>query len=237
MKNLTKIFIFISLGLLGTSCMITGVAGSKHVTSESRDIPSDFTGIEVKQGIEVQLTQDNNPSLTVEMDDNLHKLLVTEVKEGVLQIYFSENVGKRKASTVYITMPNIQMIHTSSGASVRSNNTIKTPDLQINTSSGSEVNLRVTAKNITAKSSSGSQIVLKGGSDNLDLTSSSGSEIDTDDLITKNVEAKASSGSDIHLKATEHFTGKASSGASIDCSGNPSEKNMSKSSGGSIQIR
>ena len=110
MKTINKLIALIVIASLSTSCIMNGVVGSKNVTTESRNIEADFTGIKVSQGIDVQLTQDNQVSLSAEFDDNLHELLITKVEDAVLKIYFDENVSKRKSSTIYLSMPKISKI-------------------------------------------------------------------------------------------------------------------------------
>lgn len=236
MKTVNKFIALSVITFLTASCMMSGVIGSKKVTTESRSITDTFTGIKVSQGIEVQLTQDPTTSLTAEMDDNLHELLITEVKDGILKIYFKKNVSKRKASTIYLTMPKISSITSSSGSEVISKNTLKINELNLDASSGSEINLRVDANSITSDSSSGSEIKLQGTCSNFSADSSSGSQIDAEDLLTSMATADASSGSSIDIHATESITASASSGASINCEGNPKEKNIQKSSGGSVRV-
>lgn len=236
MNTINKLFVLVLLGLLSTSCLMTGVIGSRNVTTENREINEDFTGIKVSQGIEVVLTQDSQVSLSAEMDDNLHELLITEVEDDILKMYFEKNVSKRKASIIYLSMPKISSIKTSSGAEVDANNTLKVNDLFVDASSGSEINLRVDANSIESESSSGSEIDLTGTCISFSADSSSGSQIDADELQAETVNAEASSGSDINVYASESITAKASSGASIDCEGNPKEKSIKKSSGGDVDV-
>ncbi len=236
MKIISKLFVLFLVASFATSCLMTGVIGSRNVTTENREISDDFTGIKVSQGIEVILTQDAQVSLSAEMDDNLHELLVTEVEDGILKMYFDKNVNKRKASIIYLSMPKISSIRTSSGAEVDANNTLKVNDLNLDASSGSEIALRVDANNIESESSSGSEINIKGTCKSLNADSSSGSEIDAEEMQAETVVAEASSGSDINVYASRSISAKASSGASIDCAGSPQEKNIKKSSGGDIDI-
>ena len=236
MNTINKLFVLLFLGVFTTSCLMTGVIGSRNVTTENREINDNFTGIKVSQGIEVLLTQDTDVSFSAEMDDNLHELLITEVEDGVLKIFFEKNVSKRKSSKVYLSMPKISSIKTSSGSEVDATNTLKVNDLNLDASSGSEIDLRVDANSIESESSSGSEINLKGTCISLRADSSSGSEIDADELRAETVNAKASSGSDIDVYASKSIDAKASSGASINCAGNPEEKNFKKSSGGDVDI-
>jgi len=236
MNTIHKLIVLLFLGVFTTSCLMTGVIGSRNVTTENREINEDFTGIKVSQGIEVVLTQDAQVSLSAEMDDNLHELLITEVEDDILKMYFEKNVSKRKASIIYLSMPKISSIKTSSGSEVDSNNTLKVNDLYVDASSGSEINLRVDANSIESESSSGSEIDLIGTCISFSADSSSGSQIDADELQAETVNAEASSGSDINVYASESLTAKASSGASIDCDGNPKEKSIKKSSGGDVDV-
>ena len=236
MKTIIKIVTLLVITSLVISCMVTGVVGSKNVTTETRVFNTDFTGVKVSQGIEVQLTQDDEVSFTAEMDDNLHEHLVTEVDDDILRIYFDTNIRKRKASTIYLSMPIIRTIKTSSGADLYGTNTIDTDDLTIDSSSGSQVKLTVDAGSVDSQSSSGSGIELEGRCNNFNADSSSGSRIEADDLNAKNVVAEASSGSDIDVFASESIDAKASSGGSIDVDGKPKNKNIRKSSGGHVSV-
>lgn len=236
MKTSIQTSIVLVIVLFSTSCMITGVVGSKNVTTETRTFDKDFTGIKVSQGIEVQLTQDNEVSFSAEMDDNLQEHLVTEVKDDILKIYFDTNIRKRKSSTVYLTMPNIHTIKTTSGADVFGTRTLHTDDLTIDSSSGSQVKVDVEAKSIDSESSSGSDIEIEGSCDYFSANSSSGSKIDADDLRAKEVVAEASSGANIDVFASESINAKASSGGSIDVDGEPKNKTIKKSSGGHVSV-
>ena len=90
MKSIiTKTFAFLFIVTVSTSCMLDGinsVSGNRNVISETRKINDDFTKIEIGQGIQLYITQDNDLSLVVKADENLHKLIKTEVVNGVLKI-------------------------------------------------------------------------------------------------------------------------------------------------------
>lgn len=229
-------FLFIAL-FLNSCTFMSGIEGNRNVISENRTLSGDFTAIKVSQGIDVFLNQAPEINLKVEMDENLHELLLTEVVNHELQISFKENVGRRKASNIYLSMPEITAIRTSSGADLQAHEMIKAEKIKLKASSGSEIEIAIEASKIACYSSSGSQIELKGSCDDLIAESSSGSDIEAESLKSKTVNARASSGSKIEVNASESIVAKASSGADIDCIGHPKNKDISKSSGGSISIR
>lgn len=237
MKTFTKLTAILLLVLTTTSCFIdglTGIKGNGEVVSEDRTINSSFNEIKVQQGIQVFLTQGNSTELKVEADENIIDLLITEVKDNELQIYFEKNVNRAKSRTVYLTANEISKIRTSSGALVKTENTIETNSLELDSSSGSTIKVTVNASEISSSSSSGSNINIYGKTKTFSSSASSGSSIDADKLETINSSAKVSSGANIDVNVSGKLVAKASSGGSIDYEGNPTEVNKDTSSGGSV---
>ena len=143
MKSIIKYTSILLLFITTTSCFmdgITGIKGNRNVVSEDRSIDADFETIKVQQGITVYLTQANSTELKVEADENIIELLITEVRNNELKIYFEKNVYRAKARNVYLTTENISNIKTSSGASVKSENMLEVTTLSLNSSSGSSIN-------------------------------------------------------------------------------------------------
>lgn len=237
MTTLTKIAAILVILFTTSSCFIegmTGIRGNGNVISEERTIASDFEEIKVQQGINLYLTQGNSIDLSIEADENILDLLITEVKNNELKIYFDKNVYKAKARNVYLTTKNISKIRTSSGASVKSENTLQVNSIDLDSSSGSSIKINVNADEVTSSSSSGANIDLYGKARTLSAKASSGSSIDAYKLIAVDVYAKASSGANIDVNVTGKLTAKASSGGDIDFQGNPVDVNKDTSSGGSI---
>ncbi|MFD1293597.1 head GIN domain-containing protein [Lutibacter holmesii] len=241
MKTLIKITVLITTYLLllftTTSCFfdgMTGIKGSKVIVSENRTIGSNFETIKVQQGINLYLTQENSTSINVEADDNIIDLLITEVKDNELKIYFEKNVYKAKAKNVFLTTSTINKIKTSSGAQVKSENSIQTNTLNLDASSGSSIKVRAIANEIISETSSGSNMKIEGQATNFSAKASSGSHINATNLKTVDAYAKASSGSHINVNVSGELNAKASSGGDIDFEGNPSNIIKETSSGGSV---
>ena len=85
-----KTFLFTLLTLLGLAlagCSIGAgqVRGSGNVTTEQRDVGA-FTAVDVSGIGEVVINQGNTESLTVETDDNIQRLVLSEVRDGTLYL-------------------------------------------------------------------------------------------------------------------------------------------------------
>lgn len=237
MKTITKIIAIAILLISTTSCFvdgITGIKGNNHVVTEDRSISSNFDEIKVQQGINLYITQDNSTELKVEADENIIDILITEVYNNELKIYFEKNVYRAKARNVYLTIDNIKKIRASSGASVKSENTLQVSSLDLDASSGSSIKVYVNANDVKSETSSGADIDVFGKTTTFSASASSGSSIDADELESVDAYAKASSGANINVKVTGKLTAKASSGGDIDYEGNPKDVNKDTSSGGSV---
>jgi len=66
---------------------------------------------------------------------------------------------------------------------------------------------------------------------------SSGSDVNAEKLDSEICSVKASSGSDVKVSVSKRIEAHASSGSDIKVIGNPAERDIEKSSGGSVTFR
>ncbi len=217
-----------------SNSMFEGIIGNGNVVSNNRKITESFDTIESKTGITVILEQAPIHEVIVKTDENLQSILKTEVKQGVLEIYFDKNNISSDEKTVYVKMPNISKIRASSGSLVESSTSLKAENLELKTSSGSEMELKLNVKNLNCESSSGSEINATGKAQNVVTNSSSGSTINLKDLEMKMASCKSSSGSSTKINPSEILNADVSSGASIKYYSNPRQVTVDESSGGSV---
>ncbi len=237
MKTTMKLLSLSIIAMVFASCSFTGIKGSENVITQERTITEQFSKVKVSMGIDLYLSQGDNVKLTVEADDNIIDLLLTEVKGDVLHVYFDKNIGKVESKKVYLTMSDINSLSASSGADIVTKTKMIADKLNISASSGAGIEAEIETKELVCKSSSGSDIELKGRSEKGNFDASSGSDIDAGDLIVSHAIAESSSGADIEITANKSLTADASSGGDINYKGKPKEKNIEKSSGGSVRNR
>jgi len=238
MTTLTKIIVTTLLSMLFLSCNFDvnfgSVNGTGNVTTTKRDISDDFTKIKTSRGLDVYLTQGNAVSLTVEADENLHNIIKTEVVNGTLKIYSDKNIGRADSKKIRLTFKDISNIESTSGSDVYSTNTINVADLEINSTSGSDVDLSLNTENLICKSTSGSQITLRGKTNSLNAKATSGSDINAEDLNASSSHVSATSGAGITVNTKNELYAKASSGGDITYYGNPEKIKKSDGASGNI---
>jgi len=240
MTTLARIAIALVISLLTSSCAFnmnwgSGTVGNGEIVEESRNITEEFTAIYASEGLDVFVIQGNTLSINIEADENIIDLIGTDIRDGCLKVHAIENIG-RATKNVYVTLPEITSLKSSSGADLIAQNMIQADKLELDASSGSDIQLKVSANEIEIDASSGSDIRISGNTDMLYADASSGSDIMANDLETKRCNAGASSGSDISLNVSESLVADASSGADITYKGN-ANVTTKKSVSGSVRKR
>ncbi|MBC3846876.1 DUF2807 domain-containing protein [Winogradskyella echinorum] len=240
MSTLVRIIITSIISILMLSCNFSvnlgrGVEGNRNIVSEDRTISNDFESIKVSQGLDLYITQSNDVSLSVEADKNLHELIMTEVENGVLRIYTKENIRRAASKKIMLNINDVSAIKATSGSDVYSTNTIVAETLELNTTSGADMEIDVKTQTLNCRSTSGSDLKLSGTTNMLIAEATSGSDIKAANLVTENSKVKASSGADISVNTSKELTARATSGGDVRYSGNPVKVNKSDSSSGSVR--
>ncbi|TQO37110.1 putative autotransporter adhesin-like protein [Arenibacter algicola] len=236
MTTLARITITLILAILFSSCGFDinigpGKKGNGIVEEEKRRVTSDFTAISVSEGLDAYVTQGNDFEIIVEADENIIGLIGTDIKNGTLRIHAIENIG-RATKSIYVTLPVIIGLETSSGAALSTKNAIEAENIELSSSSGSNLQIEeLKAYNVIAESSSGAHIRVAGETETFNGSASSGSGIKAENLSSANCSASASSGAGITVNASESLIAKASSGGEIRYTGNAKVEHQKSSSG------
>ena len=208
-------------------------------TTEVVDVTADFEKIKVSQSIEIELSQGANKSFEIIASDDARKNLEIEVENGELSIGFKKQsmfINNSKVK-ILITNPTISSLTASSSAKIVGMNTIKSNNLVLKSSSGSEMEVSVDTDQLFITASSGSSIEVKGISNTVTANSSSGSSIEANTLTCGAAIANSSSGSSIEFGIIKSLNASSSSGSSIDYKGTPQIIQKKATSGSSISNR
>ncbi len=233
-KILIPVYSAILISCLLSSCLF-GINGSGKVVKSERQVAS-FTAISASAGLEIILSQDSVVKVVVEADDNLQEIIKTEVSNGELKIYPTQQIRHCKSKKIFVTFKTIHALDASSGSELISKIALKIPSLHLSVSSGANANLMLEVTRLNVDASSGGNIKLLGITDSFDVDGSSGANIIAIDLQSKSCNAGASSGANLKLSTTEKINAQASSGGTIKVKGNPKDRNIQKSSGGNIDV-
>jgi hypothetical protein len=199
-QSLTGILLILILPMLLVSTGFAQVRGDGHVVKQERSVNA-FNGVNVRSGIDLTVTQGNQAGLTVETDENIQEYIISEVSNGMLEIYVRRNTNIQKATrmTAHVTVSELKQLDISGGGDVKSLNTITAGDLAITISGGGDLAFDLAAdrvkctmsgggdaslngriRQLSAGLSGGGDLALKGELGMLDLNISGGGDVSVD---------------------------------------------------------
>lgn len=237
MTTLARIAIVVITALFLSSCGFdinfgSGKKGNGQVVTDNREVIDEFTMVSASEGIAVYVTQADDFNIKVEADENIIDLIGTDIKNGKLRIHAIENIG-RSTKKVYVSLPNITGLSSSSGANLQTENAIESKKITVDGSSGAIINIEVTANEIDIDASSGANLSISGEVEEAIVDVSSGGNINAKKLETQNCDAEASSGGNVSINVSKSLVADASSGGNISYSGDP-DVEKKKSVSGSV---
>lgn len=236
----TKVIAVTTTALLLSSCHVKdihigeGIDGNGNVSTQTRNVGSNFSKIDVNRGLSVIVEQSDSYFVEVEADDNLQSHITTTVENGTLVITTDENIDEATAKIIHVKMPSLTEIELSSGSNVSTKGVYKGTNIEVKASSGSQSELDLEFDNISCETSSGSSVNLSGKALKLTTDSSSGSQIEAQNLLVNDVVSESTSGSATNVHPLVSLNGKASSGSSINYDSSPKTVTKEESSGGSV---
>jgi hypothetical protein len=198
-----------------------------------------FHAIKVTSGIQLMLTQGSAEAVAVSASDNEYRdKIKTEVVDGVLKIYFDNNLWKQRGRDrklkAYVSFVNLDGLDASAGSAVHVEGSLKVNKLALGASSGAIFNGKVETASLNVDQSSGSVINISGSVGNMEIDGSSGSIFKGYDLNVENCNAETSSGSGVQVTVNKELSVDASSGGYISYKGNGVIRNIKTSSGGNV---
>jgi hypothetical protein len=212
------------------------VRGDGNVVSTERHV-GEFSSVYVASGMNVHFLHGDTPRVVVVADENLHKLIETNVTGGKLEIRALASIWSASSKKVVVTSNRIREIRATAGSNIYTENAMKTDQLNLNASAGSNMRMNIDCKSLDINISSGANIFLNGNAKHLSARSSSGANLKAEEFKAETSDIRVSSGSNVWVTAMKELTAHASSGGNIFYYGVPTHTNTSSSSGGNVTQR
>lgn len=210
-----------------TSCNGKSNEPSKSTIKYAVDVKN-FTKLAISRDIKLFVSQGNECSMIVEIEEDLKERFSVEQAEATLNITMKPGKtffdsfkcsSNRKRCKVYLTVKELSSINMSAGADIIFNTQLRTPFLKINMSGGCDIyDLQIEAGGLQAQISGGSDIRLSGRVDSMSVNVSGGSDMIATGLELINLSCTLSGGSDARIsgKANKMWAD-ASGGCDFNC--------------------
>jgi hypothetical protein len=199
-----------------------------------------FHAIEIGSGIDLYLNQGSDEAVAVSASKPEYRdKIITEVKNGVLKIYYDHDYlhwggGDRKMKA-YVSFTTLDDLHAGGGSDVYTDGSIKSNNLSVGLSGGSDFHGSINATDLTMSASGGSDIYVTGTTKSLNVDASGGSDFHGYDLVADNCDVDASGGSDIEITANKEMNIGASGGSDVHYKGSGVIKNLDRSGSSDIK--
>ena len=223
-------------------CFVAGLTFTANTYAQStKNIAiNNFSGIGVSSGIDLYISQTGTESIKLVGDDELIENVVIEKSGSKISIHYKEgfrwsSIFSKKNVKAYVTLKTLTDLSASGGSDVFSQNTIKSSQMSIRASGGSDIKLNLVCTDIVIRSSGGADINLTGSAANMTLATSGGSDVDALGFPVDYAKVTASGGSDASVYVNKALEAGASGGADVYYKGDASYKKTSSSKSGDVK--
>lgn len=211
----------------------------KDANAQPRKVTGSFTGVSVSGSIDLYLSQSNEEVVVVSAaEPELRDRIVTEIKNGVLEIYFRDKGFKwtrdRKLKA-YVSFKTLNKLSASGSSDIYANGIIKANSLQLTLSGASDFKGAVDLQELSINQSGSSDSQISGRADKVSILVSGASDVKGYDLITDYCEANASGASDIQLTVNKEINAIASGSSDISYKGTATASSIKSSGASSVK--
>lgn len=200
-----------------------------------------FNGIEVSDAIDLYLSQGNEEAVAISgIDDEIKGRIRTEVRGGMLRIYFDGkgmnwkkwNNNRMKA---YVTYKTLNRLEASGACNVRTTDVIRQPELAMEFSGASDFTGDVAVTKLRITGSGACNMKITGSASNASIEASGACHLKAYDLATDMCRIDASGGSDVRITVNKELNANASGGSNIYYRGSGLIRDISSSGGATVK--
>lgn len=240
MKAIYKInLLLIILALTFQSCNGVSsndiVKGDGNVTVMTHDVDG-FNSIDLRGMFNVVLSASETEKVVFEADSNLHSHMTIEVKDNTLMVYTDrKSIYKPTKMNLHIYYVEIEEIVSGGASKIKSTDCIVADKLKFDLSGATDLNLELNVSELVTNASGASNLVFSGNAVSHDIDLSGAGSLKAENFSTVNTSINLSGAGSAHVFAAEALNANISGVGSVYYSGNPINKNFSKSGLGKIK--
>jgi cytoskeletal protein CcmA (bactofilin family) len=231
------------------SILLTGFAIASlaqktiHDANAEKRTVSGYHGVAVSGSIELFLTQDNEESVAINVDDTkqLDKV-ITEVKNGILHIYL-ENRNKIKIDwrlnskkiRAYVSVKNIDYLSSAGSGSVHIEGKLKVDKLKIDISGSGNIKGDLATKDLTVGLSGSADADFSGNAEKSDFHISGSGNIGTYDFVTEFCKVSISGSGNVKITVNKELSAHTSGSGDIYIKGEGMIRDYTSSGSGKFK--
>ncbi|MVN20835.1 head GIN domain-containing protein [Mucilaginibacter arboris] len=224
---------FVLLFSLLASCNNSCVKGSGKAVSENRKVAA-FTKLNLIGAYKLVLKQ-GSPSVKITADDNLLKLIQTDISGDELKISTKGSICNAGTMEIDITNPDFQAVKSSGSLDLSSDGKLSVKDFDMELAGVSKVNLNLSAANVKTLASGTSEINLTGQATENLVTLNGTGNLNALDFIVANYRIETRGAAHCKINVLNELSVDISGAGDVQYKGNPSKINNANSGAASIK--
>lgn len=237
MKNFITVFL---AAILFTSCDVSlngdSITGNGNIRTETRK-PGSFHGVESSGSIDIEISSGDSYSVSVENDDNILPFVITEVENGILNVYYKENTSvNNDHAKVYIKTPSLDKIISSGSANITIKDGVKNnQEIKISVAGSGDIEGTVDAPKVSASIGGSGNISLKGRTKDFDVKIGGSGDAKCGDLQSENTSVSIAGSGSAHVFASVHLKANIVGSGDVYYRGNPQSPEINSIGSGSVK--
>ena len=199
---------------------------------EVRDLDT-FNGIGVAISADVYYTPGNSPEIRIVGDEDDIRDLITEVRDGVLQIKYDSWRSRHSKLTLYITSRELELVKISGSADFMVKETLNSDEMELGLSGSGSIqmkNLRSDEVEVRI-SGSGSLEIEQGAADELDVSISGSGKLMAEGFEVSECDVSISGSGNVRIGVGDELNAKLSGSGRVYYRGSPRVNSVSSGSG------
>ena len=224
------------IALVVTFCSCDSVTGNGKITEVNRQVP-DFTEVELSGSMNVEIQPGTEIGVKVITDENILPYVITEVRNGILEIHFKRNVNISNDHTrVLVYAPALNKMTTSGSGNFSSNGPMKNNQLITLRSSGSgDFKLAIDAPAVNITGSGSGDFSLSGFTKDVTANLTGSGELNCRDLKAENVKIKLTGSADARVFASSTLKVSITGSGDVLYWGNPALPEIKSTGSGTVK--
>jgi hypothetical protein len=233
MKNTAIFLAFLAL-LSATSCMLTEAHDSGPMRKVSRQVPV-FSGISAEGAFDINITQGDENTLSVEAGSKVLDKIKTEVKDGVLQISSEGNLSTDSAMRISIVLSTLKSLDCSGACRVHGSGLFKTEHLRLEVTGAGQTDLETEVEKLEIKLSGAGKLFLSGKANELEASLDGAGQLKAIHFISDKAVLSLSGASNADVNVKKDLQGHVSGASSLIYAGSPEHESIESSGASSVQ--
>ena len=231
MKNYLLIVL---AALCFTSC--DSISGKGNLIKDQREV-TDFKSLKSSGSIDVEIIMGDRFEVVVEDYENLVEYIVTEVRNGTLNVHFENNISiMNSEATVYVTVPTLNKITGSGSADISVSGILKhSENIELAVSGSGSIEATVDAPSVKATISGSGEMDLAGNTKEFECRISGSGDLEAEKLLSEKCKVTVSGSGTAKVFASVSLDANIRGSGDVVYGGNPSSPQVNISGSGTVR--